>query len=149
MNIELLEFEKNVSVNYKIGERFFTSNINDYDITHYSKQALEKLYFPYLVDHIAKTLKGLMLNADRNEPSSDNVNKPSHYAVLPGVEVIDIRKALLKKIPTDTSFEAVDHWSRAWEYLTRMWGKNGIEDAKKAKVYLNWLIDELERSKPE
>lgn len=75
---------------------------------------------------------------------SDPVNKPSHYQVLPGIEVIDVRRALLDKVPDGVSYYSIDCWSRAWEYLTRMWGKNGLEDARKAQIYLNWLIDDLE-----
>ena len=73
----------------------------------------------------------------------DPVNKPSHYQVMPGVEVYDVRMALMAKIE-GASHSAVDDWSRAWEYLTRMWGKNGLEDAKKARWYLDKLIDKLE-----
>lgn len=76
---------------------------------------------------------------------SDNVYKPKHYQLLPGIEVIDVRVALLERMPEDADRVAVDHWSRAWEYLTRMWNKNGLEDAKKARVYLNWLIERLEK----
>ena len=76
---------------------------------------------------------------------TDNVKHPQHYMLLDGVQVIDVRRALLKKIPAGTSFESVDHWSRCWEYITRMWGKNGLEDAKKARVYLDWLIESMEK----
>lgn len=76
----------------------------------------------------------------------DNVKNPSHYQLLPGVEVIDVRMAILSNMPASVTRAEADHWSRAWEYLTRMWGKNGLEDAKKARVYLDWLIDEMEGS---
>lgn len=77
---------------------------------------------------------------------SDAVYKPSHYQLLPWVEVIDVRQAILNQMnPTHQSLFAVDCWSRSWEYLTRMWGKNRLEDARKAKVYLEWLIEELEK----
>ena len=77
--------------------------------------------------------------------SYDNVKNPRHYQLLPGVEVKDVRKAILDNIETSPTLYAVDCWSRSWEYLTRMWGKNGLEDAKKARVYLDWLITELEK----
>jgi hypothetical protein len=84
----------------------------------------------------------------RVRTSPDPVSNPSHYQLLHGVEVIDVRKALLEKIALKgepfPSLYAIDCWSRSWEYLTRMWGKNGLEDAKKARVYLDWLIKELE-----
>lgn len=73
----------------------------------------------------------------------DPVNKPSHYQIMPGFEVYDVRMALMDKIE-GASHGAVDDWSRAWEYLTRMWGKNGLEDAKKSRWYLDKLIDKLE-----
>lgn len=73
----------------------------------------------------------------------DNVENPSHYQLLPGIEVYDIREAILSKLE-DASPCEIDDWSRAWEYLTRMWGKNGLEDAKKARWYLNKLIERMD-----
>lgn len=72
----------------------------------------------------------------------DNVDRPSHYQILPGIEVYDIREAILSK-HEDLHPCVVDDWSRAWEYLTRMFSKNGLEDAKKARWYLNKLIDRM------
>jgi hypothetical protein len=77
-------------------------------------------------------------------PKHDQVNNPSHYQIMTGVEVIDVRRALIDKIPAGANLNAVDEWSRAWEYLTRAWSKNGLEDFKKAQVYLGWLIERLE-----
>ena len=74
----------------------------------------------------------------------DMVNAPPHYQIMPGVEVIDVRKGLMEKIPSNVPFHQADDWSRSWEYITRMWGKNGLEDAKKARFYLNRLIDGME-----
>ena len=77
----------------------------------------------------------------------DMVNKPPHY-VLPGldIEVIDVRASLLKTIPPGMPYEAVTSWSEAWTYLTRMWGKNGIEDLKKAQVYIARQIKIMEEN---
>lgn len=80
----------------------------------------------------------------RTEKLYDSVDSPPHYQLLPGVEFIDVRHALLSKIPEGTPYGQVDDWSRAFEYIGRMWGKNGLEDAKKARVYLNWLIEKME-----
>lgn len=76
---------------------------------------------------------------------NDPVNKPTHYQ-LPGlgIQVLDVRSALLKTIPPNTDYDAVTSWSESWTYLTRMWGKNGLEDAKKARVYLDRVISILE-----
>lgn len=78
--------------------------------------------------------------------TQDNVSNPSHYQLLPGVEVKHVREAILNNAPEGIPYNQIDDWSRAWEYLTRMWGKNGLEDAKKARVYLNWLIEKMEKS---
>lgn len=75
---------------------------------------------------------------------ADMVNNPPHYQIMPGIGVIDVRKALMGKIPSRVPFSQTDDWSRSWEYITRMWGKNGLEDAKKARFYLNRLIDGME-----
>ena len=80
----------------------------------------------------------------REPPQPDQINNPKHYQIMPGVEVIHVRRALLDKIPAGTNLNAVDEWSRAWEYITRGWSKNGLEDFKKAQVYLGWLIERLE-----
>lgn len=75
-------------------------------------------------------------------PEPDMVNSPPHYQLLPGVEVYDVRMALLAKME-GVSPDRVDDWSRAWEYLTRMWQKNGLEDAKKCRWYLDKLIEKM------
>ena len=77
-------------------------------------------------------------------PLHDPVKSPSHYQLLPGVEVIHVRKALLDKIPNDWTPYQIDCWSRAWEYLTRAPAKNGLEDLKKGLTYLEWLIEDME-----
>jgi len=84
-------------------------------------------------------------STDFIELTEDNVNKPKHYEVLPGVEVYDIREAILSKNPHLHPCVA-DDWSRASEYLLRMFGKNGLEDAKKARWYLNKLIERMEEN---
>lgn len=112
---------------------------------HVSEYDAEKINGKWrLTEHSAMCAggEGVQFLLDR---ISDNVNEPQHYMLLDGVQVIDVRRALLKKIPAGTSFESVDHWSRCWEYITRMWGKNGLEDAKKARVYLDWLIESMEK----
>ena len=80
------------------------------------------------------------------------VSCPNHYQLWPGVEVIDVRKALLDKIdrmPQETRPSAyqIDCWSRAWEYLTRCWGKNELEDLEKSLTYLTWLIDDMKKER--
>ena len=76
----------------------------------------------------------------------DNVKLPKHYQLLPGVEVIDIRRALLAKVdqmPVRPSMFAVNCWDRALEYTIRAWEKNRVEDLEKAVTYLQLCIKEL------
>ena len=65
----------------------------------------------------------------------DAVNHPQHYTVGP-VEVIDIIKQ-----QQGTAIEF--HYEAALlKYVLRWRYKNGLEDLKKARVYLDWLIKE-------
>lgn len=80
---------------------------------------------------------------------NDPVNKPKHYQLLPGVEVINVRDAILDKIDTTCQYTArqVDYWSRSWEYLTRFAEKNGLEDLQKSRWYLDRLIADIQDGK--
>ena len=76
----------------------------------------------------------------------DMVNSPSHYQLVNGLEVKDIRKAIFDKIPMGKlSYHQADCYSRAWEYLTRACFKHEspLEDLQKAQTYLNWIIEDL------
>ena len=69
---------------------------------------------------------------------ADNVNHPSHYADKK-IEVIDYIR--------DTLEEAgfVDYClGNVIKYVSRWRKKGGVEDLKKAAVYLNWAIEEAE-----
>jgi hypothetical protein len=80
--------------------------------------------------------------------SHDPVNKPSHYMLFPeqNIEFIDVRDVLIERLK-DFSPKQIDYWSRAFEYLARAGGKNGVEDIKKAKWYLDRLVASLEEQK--
>ena len=75
------------------------------------------------------------------EPNVDMVNHPSHYT-QGGIECIDALKAATV---SKTGIEAVCT-SNAIKYLWRYEEKNGIEDVKKARWYIDRLIKELENS---
>ena len=72
---------------------------------------------------------------------SDVVNHPDHYT-SGGVECIDaIRASLGLK-------EFADYCKgNIIKYLWRYRLKNGVEDLKKARVYLNWMIEAEEGEK--
>ena len=73
------------------------------------------------------------------EPNVDMVNHPSHYT-QGGIECIDALKAATI---SKTGIEAVCT-ANAIKYLWRYEEKNGIEDVKKARWYIDRLIRELE-----
>lgn len=70
----------------------------------------------------------------------NNIKSPSHYQIKGlGIESIDIIR------------HTVDNFSSVCEanvlkYILRYKKKNGIEDLKKARVYLDWLIEEVEKN---
>lgn len=78
------------------------------------------------------------------EPTHDPVNRPSHYMLFPEhqIEFIDVRDVLIERLNGFTPRQ-IDYWSRAFEYLARAGGKNGVEDIKKAKWYLDRLVTTL------
>lgn len=88
---------------------------------------------------ISKTTKTTFIP---KEPSTC----PAHYDLGGGLQVIDVRKALLRKLDGAVNPVQIDLWSRSWEYLTRCWFKGQtLSDLKKARDYLNWLIEETEK----
>lgn len=86
--------------------------------------------------------EGRVLGYDKNvsENGSDRVNHPSHYCTG-GVECIEgIRAAL------GDGF--VDYCQgNSIKYLWRWRHKGGLEDLKKAQVYLGWMIEAVESDK--
>ena len=76
------------------------------------------------------------------EPNVDMVNHPSHYT-QGGIECIDALKAATV---SKTGIEAICT-ANAIKYLWRYEEKNGIEDVKKARWYIDRLIIELEEKK--
>jgi len=68
----------------------------------------------------------------------DNVNSPSHYG-NGSIECIDYIKDSLN----DDEYQGYLRGNIA-KYLHRFPYKNGVEDLKKAQVYLGWLIEHVE-----
>lgn len=71
--------------------------------------------------------------------SKDNVNSPDHYKQA-GIECID---AITAAVSDKTGIEAVCV-ANVIKYLWRYELKNGVEDIKKARWYIDRLISELE-----
>ena len=75
---------------------------------------------------------------------SDAIN-PDHYKRLPA-EAIEIIEAAIENAPSKRG--AFLH-GQVLKYILRCWHKNGIEDLRKAKWYLDRLIDSFDESEPE
>lgn len=75
------------------------------------------------------------------EKMSDNVNHPAHYT-QGGIECIDAIEAAVSDL---SGIEAVCT-GNAIKYLWRWKRKNGIEDLKKARWYINRLIEREKRN---
>ena len=71
--------------------------------------------------------------------NKDMVNPHSHYQSESGLEVIDVIKAFTSNL---TGIEATDT-GNVLKYMCRWKNKNGVEDLKKAKWYLEHLIDNV------
>lgn len=71
-------------------------------------------------------------------PKTDNVNHPKHYC-KGGLECIQVIKAQL------TPEQNIGYlYGNVLKYMWRWPEKNGVEDLRKAKHYLEWLIESLE-----
>lgn len=88
------------------------------------------------------TIKTDDVNWDAVKSFFDPVDKPEHYNTnLPeGVEAIDIIAAQTENL---SGLRAVCH-ANLLKYALRWQKKNGVEDLKKARTYIDWLIGELE-----
>lgn len=71
----------------------------------------------------------------------DPVNHPVHYQSKNGLEAIDVIKAFTDDL---TGIEAVTT-GNILKYICRWKHKNGLQDLKKAKWYLEYLINHIEK----
>lgn len=78
----------------------------------------------------------VLLNRAKNKPEHDAVNHPNHYC-KGGVECLDAIKAAL-----GDKYEGFLA-GNVLKYVYRYPDKNGVEDCKKARFYLDKLIEEL------
>lgn len=72
--------------------------------------------------------------------SNDKVNHPSHYT-FGDIEVIDYIRDKLSPEEFRGYCEG-----NVLKYVSRWRHKGGIEDLKKAQVYLNWMIESAEKT---
>lgn len=72
-----------------------------------------------------------------SEPE-DRVNHPNHYT-QGGIECIEAIKASMHPVGFQDYCKG-----NVMKYIWRFRDKNGLEDLKKARVYLNWMIESVE-----
>lgn len=72
----------------------------------------------------------------------DMVNEPNHYKGKYGLEAIEV----IRNFGND-DMEMGFYWGNAIKYMTRYRSKNGLEDLKKARKNLDWLIEHMEGKK--
>ena len=70
--------------------------------------------------------------------SEDNIISPNHYTSDKGFEVFDVQEAFIHELKG----MAASYWCNIVKYILRFQRKNGVEDLKKAKYYLEKLIEE-------
>lgn len=75
-----------------------------------------------------------------HKTESNNVNHPSHYQTSNGYDVIDVIESFTEDYTGVEAFAI----GNVIKYVLRAKKKNGIEDLKKAKWYLNYLIASME-----
>ena len=82
----------------------------------------------------------LSSKTNKVEPA-DNVNHPQHYQSKSGLETIDVIEAFTEDL---VGGEATNT-GNVLKYMCRWKSKNGLEDLKKARWYLDRLIGILEK----
>ena len=78
----------------------------------------------------------------------DTISKPKHYMLFEneGIEVRDVIEKLVKKIEWYPEGLAISDYVQMMQYLMRFMDKNGVEDLRKAKWYLDKLIEAYDES---
>ena len=77
------------------------------------------------------------------ESNDAMVTHPSHYQSKPGLEVIDVIEAFTDGL---VGIEATDT-GNVIKYICRWNHKNGLQDLKKCRWYLDHLIKHVENNK--
>lgn len=84
----------------------------------------------------------LEVETSMSTKQKETVNHPNHYQSATGLEVIDVIEAFTANL---SGIEAWDTGS-VIKYVCRWKEKNGLEDLKKAKWYLEDLIEHVEEA---
>ena len=87
---------------------------------------------------ILSDIDALRCEDNKEAKNNDNIISPNHYASDKGFEVFDVQEAFIHELKG----MAASYWCNIVKYILRFQRKNGVEDLKKAKYYLEKLIDE-------
>lgn len=86
-----------------------------------------------------------------NQVEHDPVNKPKHYMLFPehGIETRDVIRRLTVKTELSTSLPFrggmfYADYVQALQYIMRFMDKNGVEDLKKCRWYLDKMIEAID-----
>lgn len=93
-----------------------------------------------------KNRKGKMVDGvfvKHEDLANDYINKPSHYQGKDSLEAIEVVKQFIGSLDGAKGF----YWGNMMKYVLRFQKKNGLEDLKKARKNLDWLIEDLEDEK--
>ena len=123
-----------------MGKRFFdVAKLYGWDMINFIKKYPYAVALAFGFEVIKDTpVTGEAVENDGGDAKTDHVNRPAHYT-SGGIECIDAMQAAF-------GAEAVKDFClcNAFKYLWRHRNKNGVEDLKKCRRYLNRLITEME-----
>lgn len=105
------------------------------DLSWYNKE-IERIAKE--IEKIAKEIADNVVFELGKIESEDNIISPDHYQSDKGFEVFDVQEAFIYELKG----MAASYWCNVVKYILRFQNKNGVEDLKKAKYYLEKLIDE-------
>lgn len=97
-------------------------------------------WFDKEIERTAKEIADNVALELRKIENEDNIKSPNHYVSESGIEVFDVQEAFIHELKG----MAASYWCNVVKYILRFQRKNGVEDLKKAKYYLEKLIDEEE-----
>ncbi|HEM4129020.1 TPA: DUF3310 domain-containing protein [Streptococcus suis] len=79
-------------------------------------------------------------SVEGKEGQFNNVTKPKHYQGKYGLEVIEVIRNFIGNL---RGMQAA-YFFNTVKYILRFQWKNGVEDLKKARQHLDWLIEDME-----
>lgn len=119
----------------------------------YTAKPLKEAIDAWFIENIGTTSEDFWTGA-----KYDTVDKPKHYMLFEdeGIEVRDVIEKLVNKIDTATRQDDypqgystpmfLPDYVQLMQYLMRFMDKNGVEDLKKARWYLDKLIEAYDES---